>query len=170
MLGGLNTCLHTRPANTGSQTHMLILWCLHIHGVHTPMFVYSTMPIYTFHILAHVPKFACPSLHTCIHVCICPLTHVCIHTHSCKLTMLTPLIHAHTHTHTEPTVYTLIISCTHIYTLACSPVLEHTNHAKPSHDPAMGYFHLFPHHPLLLLTPSHFSGPITLPSWKFLVL
>lgn len=56
-LGRLNTYSHTRPTNTGSRVHMLTLRCLHMHGVHTPMFVDSSVPIYTFHTLAHFPKF-----------------------------------------------------------------------------------------------------------------
>lgn len=175
-LGEVNTCSHTRPTNTGSQTHALALKCLRMHGVHTPMFVYSSMPTYTFHTFAHFRKFACPSSHTCIHICTYAhlLIHVYTHTYSCTLTMLTS-IHTCTYTHSYRThSLILILSHTHIDTLACSLILEHTNHAKTSHASTMGYFfHLFPHHPLLPPSPSlvsHFSGPITVPSWTFLVL
>lgn len=132
-------------------------WCSHSHVSSMPNTPFTYLHIFlNSHALHNTPAFICAYAHL--------LTHVYTHTHSCTLTMLTPFLHTHMYTHTEPTVYTFTLSCTHIYTLACSLVLEHTNHAKPSHDPAMGYFHLFPRHPLLPLTPSHFSGPVTLPS------
>lgn len=146
-----------------SHSHVCRLIRAHIYLSHTCTFSQIRMTFIT-------------HLHSYVHMLTHPPTHVYTHTHSCTLTMLTS-IHACTYAHLYRTiVYTLVLSGTHfIYTLAYLPILEHTNHAKPSHAPRMVYFYLFPHHPLLPLTPQ--SGAsllraynVTLPSWTFLVL
>jgi hypothetical protein len=100
-------------------------------------------------------------------VCICSLTHPCLYTHPLMHTHNAHLLsYMHIHTLIQNLQFAYSFSLTHTFTHlnVRSPVLEHTNYAKPSHASTMGYFHLLPPphtHTLLPLTPSlvpHFSG------------
>lgn len=99
------------------------------------------------HMLTYSPIFAHSPTHT-----VLTYTHRGTYAHSYRAySLCTHLLwYTHMHTRTEPTVYALTHSGTHICTLACSPICRHTNYAKPSHSPNMG---LFPPVPPPLLTP-----------------
>lgn len=131
----LEDCIHVHTQDP--QAHMLSSKCLHMHEVHTSMFVYSYIPICTFHTFAHSLKFTYLSLHTHnshLHSYVHMLTYSPMFAHT--LTMITythPCIFAHLYR----TAYTLIHCCTHTCTLAYSPILKHTNYAKVSHSPNM---------------------------------
>lgn len=76
-------------------------------------------------------------LHTCSHTRPTNthahlFTHVCTHTHNNHLHS-----YMHIYAHLYRTDYTFIHCCIHKCTLACSPILKHTNYAKVPHSPNM---------------------------------
>lgn len=127
-----------RLTNTKARSQVFAhAWCEHAHPC----------PYTPFTHFAHFRKFACPPSHTWIYVCICSLTHPCLYTHPLMHTHNAHLLsYMHIHTLIQNLQFAYSFSLTHTFTHlnVRSPVLEHTNYAKPSHASTMGYFHLLP--------------------------
>ena len=133
----LEYCIHVHTQDP--QTHMLTSKCLHMHEVHTSMFVYSCIPIYTFHTFAHSRKFAYLSLHTHnshLYSYVYMLTYSPMFTHT--LTMITythTCIYMHTYieqiTHSSTVVYTYAHLHVHLSSNTQTMLRYHTPQTWP---------------------------------------